>query len=184
MDVVIDRPLSLSAASETAAVGIQLTSDKTLLNQGQVFQLKQDERATYTAIGVLGSTDELLKPRLVQRAALSSPSTGQFHLRFIHALAGNPIDLDIHVNGHVVSGLGFGESSPTLALTPTDQHSLIVVPAGEQPNGQNEIMNLEHSLFSADFRYDAALTHEPMERTNGDINGRAWLHVIKLASGQ
>ena len=53
-----------------------------------------------------------------------------------------PVDVDIHVNGQTISDLNYAEASApvSFAARSADQDTMLIVPAGEAPNGSNEII--------------------------------------------
>ena len=172
-----ERALILAAEQETASIGIYLTAgDGSVLNDGEQFPLTKDRHYVFMALGHVDETQGSLKPSLLQLAPLASPGISKVQFRFVHALAGTPDPIDVHVNGQVITNIQYGSASPaaTFDARPVGQDSLLVVPTGVTPDGDNEIWkSTGHILFFMDSHYDGVLTHHPRSIFDGDVTGQA-----------
>lgn len=169
--------IALSDPSASAVLGYALSNPAgTSLEASASYPMEENRRYRLAACGILGSSDLNSRPRMVQMDALEAPAAGQVTLRAFHALAGNPVAVDVHVNGLVIAGLDFGEATPavTFAARAADQDTLLIVPAGQEPDGSNEIIAARGiSLFNADTRYELTVVHQTSGIYNGDVNGAA-----------
>ena len=178
----LDRGLLLAAPQETASIGISLFfGDGTVLNTGEQFPLTRDRSYVFMAVGHVSETQGVLKPTLLQLTPLASPGYGKVQFRFVHALAGNPIPVDVHVNGEIITNVAFGSASAavTFDARSAGQDSLLVVPTGVTPDGSNEILkSTGHILFFMDTHFDAIMSHHPRSVFDGDVSGQAVLLLI------
>jgi hypothetical protein len=167
--------IDLTAASSSVVLGYKLSNPGAVpLQSSQAYTLTENRRDRFVVCGILGSVDPDVAQRMVQMDSLAAPAASDVTLRAFHALAGNPIDVDIHVNGQVIAGLGFGEASApiTFAARAADQDDLVVVPAGVLPGTGNDIYATRgSSLFSAGKRVELTVGHRTSGLHNGDVNG-------------
>jgi len=167
--------IDLADASSSVVLGYKLSNPGAIpLQYSQSFPMTENGRDRFVVCGILGSVDPDVTPRMVQMDSLAAPTAGNVTLRAFHALAGNPMDVDIHVNGQVIANLGFGEASApiTFAARAADQDSLVVVPAGQMPGSGNDIYATRgSSLFSPGTRCELTLGHKTSGIYNGDVNG-------------
>jgi hypothetical protein len=167
--------IDLTAASSSVVLGYKLSNpDAVPLHASQAYTLTENRRDRFVVCGILGSVDPAVEPRMVQMDSLAAPAASNVTLRAFHALAGSPIEVDIHVNGQVIAGLGFGEASApiTFAARAADQDDLVVVPAGVLPGTGNDIYATRgSSLFSAGTRVELTVGHKTSGLYNGDVNG-------------
>jgi hypothetical protein len=179
----LDESFLLGSDNETVNIGISLThGDGTILNDGEEFTLIHDRRYLYIACGLVSEASGTLKPTLLKMTPLAKPGAGKVQFRFIHALAGNPVAVDVHVNGEVISNVSYGAVSAPVIFTarPVGQDELLVVPTGVTPDGSNEIFkSTGHLLFFMDEHYDGVLAHHPKSIYDGDVNGQAALVRIQ-----
>lgn len=173
--------IALTAAEQTAAIGFALSAGGAVLNPGQSYALRQDARYVFHAMGDLAATGGATAPTLIQLPAVAAPATGQVTVRFVHAAAGATGPVDITVNGAGVTALAYGSASTTVtfAARGENQDALVIVPAGQTPDGSNEIARIENqTLFTADGAYEVIIGHLPSQGFNGNINGdvRVFLH--------
>ena len=182
-ETALDEELLLGSELETASIGITLTyGGGAVLNEGEEFSLIRDRRYLFMACGLVSAATGQLKPTLLQLTPLAKPGVGHVQFRFVHTLAGNPIAVDVHVNGEVISNVGYGTVSTavTFAARPIGQDELLVVPTGVTPDGTNEIWkSTGQLLFVMDEHYDGVLTHHPKSVFDGDINGRPSMKLIQ-----
>lgn len=173
----------LGSEQETAAIGISLsTGDGTVLNAGEEFTLDRDRHYLFMAIGLINEATGPRKPTLLQMTPLAKPGVSKVQFRFVHALAGNPQAVDVHVNGEVISNVEYGAVSAPVTFTarPVGQDELAVVPAGVTPDGTNEIwLSTGHLLFFMDEHYDGVLAHHPKSYFDGDVNGQPAMVIIQ-----
>ena len=156
--------IDLAAPSSSVVLGYTPSNPgASPLLSSQSFSMTENGRDRFVVCGILGSGDPDLAPRMVQMDSLAAPASSDITLRACHALAGNPIDVDIHVNGQVIAGLGFGEASApvTFAAREADQDTLVVVPAGQLPGSGNDLYATRgSSLFSAGTRCELTMGHK------------------------
>ena len=179
----LDEEFLLGFEQETVAVSISLThGDGTTLNGGEEFLLIKDRRYLFMACGLVSETTGSLKPTLIRMTPLAKPGVGKVQFRFIHTLAGNPVPVDIHVNGEVISNIAYGAASAAVVFDarPVGQDKLLVVPTGVTPDGTNEIYSSTgHLLFVMDEHYDGVLAHHPLSVFDGDVNGNPAMVLIQ-----
>lgn len=168
-------PVTLAAASSSPVLGYKLSYPGAVpLEASNAFPMNDGDHYRIKVCGVLGSADPDLAPRMVQMEDLAAPATGSVTLRVFHALAGSPVAVDIHVNGRTISGLNYAEASDpvSFAARSADQDTMLIVPAGQAPNGSNEIIAVRGaSLFSGNTRNEVTLVHQTSGLYNGDVNG-------------
>jgi hypothetical protein len=171
------QDLLLAATPETASIGFLLSNgDGTILNDGEQFSLTRDRSYVFMAMGHIDTTSGAIQPKLLQLDPLASPGTGKVQFRFIHALAGNPIAVDVHVNGELISNVAFGTASApvTFDARSVGKDDLVIVPANVVPDGSNEIWKSSGQiLFFEGSHYDAVLAHHPRTIFDGDASGQA-----------
>ncbi len=179
--VAISRTLLLDDPAQTSPLEIFLTlGDGTILNSGETFPLVSNQRYVFMALGDVNSSQGQLQPTFLQLNPMAAPPAGEVNFRFTHAMAGSPDPVDVYVNGEIISGLSFGNVSDvhTFSARSSGQDSLLVVPAGEIPNGTNEIWHsINSTLFSAGLDYETILAHVANEGFNGDIGGNAAIYL-------
>jgi len=179
----LDATLLLGSASQTSPVEILRSyGDGTVLNDGQEFSLVKDQRYLFMAIGNVAMDSGPQKPALLQLVPLAKPGVGRVQFRFVHALAGNPAAVDVHVNRKVLTNVAYGQADPAVVFDarPVGQDELIVVPTGEAPDGTNEIYkSIGHLLFFMDEHYDAVLGHHPKSLHIGDVVGSPAMVLIQ-----
>jgi hypothetical protein len=177
----LDADLLLGSDQQTSPVEILLSNgDGTVLNEGQEFTMVADRRYLFMSMGDVSQATGATKPMLLQLNPLAKPGAGRVQFRFVNALVGNPIAVDVHVNDQVINNAAYGEASSPVRFDarPVGQDVLIVVPAGETPDGSNELYKSENQLlFVMDEHYDAVLTHQPSSIHDGDINGHPALKL-------
>lgn len=179
----LDATLLLGSASQTSPVEMLLSyGDGTVLNDGQEFGLVEGRRYLFMAIGHVEVTSGITKPTLLQLNPMAKPGVGRVHFRFIHALAGNPVAVDVHVNDEVITNVAYGQAGTpvTFDARPVGQDDLRVVPTGVVPDGTNEIyMSTGQLLFTMDEHYDGVLGHHPQSIHDGDVNGNTAMILIQ-----
>lgn len=177
----VNRQFLLDDPQQNSAVTFfQSLGDGTILNPGETFSLERDKQYVFMALGSIMTASGPLAPTLVQMDALELPPSGKVIFRITNALAGSPDPVDVHVNGIVVEGLAFGSHSSALEIDAREenQDEIVIVPAGETPNGSNEIWNSTGTtLFRQGLDYEAVLGHVATLGFNGNINGRTVLFL-------
>jgi len=168
--------IHLASATADANLGYRLTNPASVpLESSGAFPMVGNRRYRLVVCGVLDESDPNLAPRMVQMDSLAAPtSLANVTFRIFHSLAGNPVEVDVYVNDKIITGLGFGEVSAPVTFTAraASQDALVIVPAGQVPNGSNEIYGTrDSSLFSPGHRYEATVLHAPTGTTMGNING-------------
>jgi hypothetical protein len=171
-----NNKVDLAEASSSVVLGYTLSNPGAIaLQESQSFSMADNRHDRFVVCGILGSGDPDVAPRMVQMTTLTAPSASTITLRAFHALAGSPVDVDIHVNGEVITGLGFGEASApvTFAARAENQDSLVIVPTGETPGTGNDLYaTRDSSLFSAGTRCELMIGHRTSGMNNGDVNGQ------------
>lgn len=174
------RNLTLTAESQNVSLGFFLSyTDSTVQNPGETFPTAEGRHHVYVAMGRPWTTNAAVAPTIVQMDPVAEPDAGHVAVRFVHALAGAPGAVDVHVNGQTFSGLAFGQETGTITF-PTrgaGQDSLYVMPAGAAPDPDTALWkNLGGSLFANGARYDCFLGHLPQDLYNGDAGGAIRLY--------
>jgi len=169
--------LLLASAVQASSLMFFLTEgDSTILNPGEVFNLRTTAKYVFLALGDVMDSVGPTRPTLMQMDTLVDPSPDWVRFRFSHALTGSTGPIDVYVNGVVIANLSYGRASAPVDFPAraAGGDSLIVVPAGDPPDGPTVIWkNLGGDLFDADRTYDAFLAHKPQGGIHGDIFGAA-----------
>jgi len=171
----LGRTLLLDSPAQADALTFFLTEgDGTVLNRGEVFNLNNTGEFVFLALGDVRMTDGQTRPTLLQMDALAPPPADRVRLRFSHALTGWTGAVDVHVDGEVLADVRYGhEFAPvTFFARAAGQDSLVVVPAGEDPDGPYVLWEARgEDLFAGGNAYEAFLVHEPFQSVHGDIAG-------------
>ncbi len=179
----INRGLLLDKPQVTSSLSFFLSGgDGTILNPAEVFPLEHDQRYIFMALGNIYTAQGQLKPTLMQMPALAAPAAGKVAFRFTHALAGAPGPVDVHVNGQIITNLVFGKASATVTFDAraAGEDTLIIVPTGVEPDGNNEIWkDTGSTTFLADRDYESIMAHNARDAFNGDINGTVQVFLLE-----
>ena len=173
----VDNDILLGGTQDTARLGILLTAGPgTILNVREPITLTIDVTYSYVACGHIDAVDGDLQPKFLMLDPLSTPGVGKAQFRLVHALAGNPIPVDVHVNGEVIANVAYGTQSPAVVFDtrPLGQDDLTIVPTGVTPDGTNEIWKSSGQiLFAMNSHTDGVLAHYARSAYEGDVAGEA-----------
>lgn len=173
----VDNDILLGGTQDNARLGILLTANPgTILNMREPITLTIDVSYSFVACGHIDAVDGDLQPKFIMLDPLSTPGVGKAQFRLVHALAGNPIPVDVHVNGEVISNVAYGTQSAAVVFDtrPLGQDELLVVPTGVTPDGTNEIWKSSGQvLFAMNSHTDGVLAHYAQTAYDGDVAGEA-----------